>query len=73
MSKHYSQSVKEDIVSLYNQGYGCTTIVRQLNLDRSNVNKWINHYLHRGIAGFQRLPSVRSNPDFRLEVIQKVI
>ena len=73
MSKHYSRSKKEKIISLYDQGYGCTTIAKELQLTESRVSLLINRYLHNGKLGLERLSNVKFTPDFKMEVVNTLI
>lgn len=73
MSTQYSKATKEKIVSLYNQGYGCNTISKRLEISSSQVKRLINRYLLNGKSGLEHLPRIKTTADFKMNVVQTLI
>lgn len=73
MAHHYPLSTKLKVVELYMQGYGSSTISRQLCVEESTVLRWINKYNALGESALSKQPNVRATPEFKIKLVREIL
>lgn len=73
MYNHYSSEVKRRVIKLYQQGYGCSTIGRELGIHHSIILRWINRYNHLGYSFIDKQPNIKASATFKVYVVRQVI
>jgi len=71
--RKHSLSEKLEVVGLYNTGYGCTTISKELNISETIVKRWINIYRTLGLSGFNKQRSQHVPVAFKIQVVRDVL
>lgn len=72
-NRKHSLSEKLKVVELYQTGYGCTTISRELNISETIVQRWINIYRALGLSGFNKQSSKHVPVSFKMQVVRDVL
>jgi len=72
-NKHHSQSEKIQVIELYEQGYGSTSISRQLQITKTVVKHWISLYRSYGLSGFDKQPNRELSVDIKEQVVCEVL
>ncbi|MEK5082112.1 transposase [Bacillus sp. FSL H8-0515] len=53
-SKTYDIHFKKKVVDLHlNDGMGYHTIAREMNIDKNQVRRWVNHFQTEGMTGLE--------------------
>ena len=70
--KHiYSEKMK--VVDLYTQGYGSTSISKELSINESVVEIWLRLYRSKGLSGFEKHPRRSYSIDLKESVVRDVL
>lgn len=73
MYKRHSLEVKLEAISLYESGYGSTTIGRLLSINESHIRSWIRTYGRSGAEGLKKKSYIQPTSDLRRDVVGEVL
>lgn len=68
-NQKHSYSEKIRVVELYNQGYGCTSISKEMSISVSVVKTWLHLYRSKGLSGFVK----QSNRSYSIDLKECVV
>ena len=69
----HSYSDKMGVIKLYEQGFGSTTISRDLQISKTVVKSWIRIYQSHGISGFDKQPNKLLSIELKEQVVRDVL
>ena len=72
-NRKYGEATKRKVIELYEQGYGCVIISRQLNVCDRSVLEWINSYRHLGDKWLEKKLYTKSTPEFKQYIVRHVL
>lgn len=72
-NRKHSLSEKLKVVELYQSGYGCTTIGRELRIEASLVKHWIRVYRRFGVSGLEKKPYTQLSAELKEQAVREVL
>jgi transposase len=72
-NKKHEIEVKLQAVELYKQGLGAKRISTKLSIGKSIIERWLNQYEVKGIAGLQTRQKKRASLEIKQEVVKQVL
>lgn len=72
-NRKHSLSEKLKVVELYQEGYGCTTISRKLDISKSLVKHWIGVFRNHGVLSLERQVHNQLSAELKQRVVKDVL
>jgi transposase len=69
----HSYSEKMRVIELYNQGYGSTSISKEMCISVSMVKTWLHLYRSKGLVGFDKQPYQSYSIELKESVVRDVL
>jgi transposase-like protein len=69
----HSYSEKMRVVELYNQGYGSSTISKEMQINETVVENWLCIYRSKGFSGLEKQPNKLLSIEFKELVVRDVL
>jgi len=72
-NRKHSIREKKKAVDLYEKGYGCSSISKEIKVNESQINYWIRSYQELGMIGFENRSHKLLSSEIKCQAVRAVL